>query len=506
MARTGNDFVDAFRSTHDLLNDLRIERGLADVEKEQAQQLSADSAPITIEGLSSTDASQNDSKAYGRYDTEAGIAPGQAIGSVTVEPPKRYKLGDQTFDQAPTAEQVGAYKAQRRASVARSYGAPELANKELKANSDLGLDSLTATKRKQDIETGAITQQTDRLNLKKAQRSDQSAEATQAAEEATRTYIRTNQVDPTTPSGASDIAAHHVAELMKSGNMAEAMKASKDFAEQVTGQLKATRAQREEAAVQVQNALQNGGDITAPLRALDSFLPNGGRVISTLKNSDGSYTITRIESDGQRSVKKATPQLLSQMLDMVTGTDFDKTAQLMVEHRLKQDQMRASTNASNASAAHSNAGTETSGYALQQRKLLDAAYSTPEGKRTPEQQALIDGYGEKVLDTKPPKQGNQGMSAPKVNTDGSQTIVDRKTDTVWLLPRGSKVWQDVTPGRAPEQRQDPTGAPGGAAPSPGGGDAASIPPPAQRVVGQVYTSPTTGKKAKWTGTGWSPVD
>lgn len=506
MARTGNDFVDAFRSTHDLLNDLRIERGLADVEKEQVQQVSSDAAPITIEGLGLDDAAQNDSKAYGKYDSAAGIAPGQAVGNVTVQQPSKtsYKVGDQAFDSPDQADMA---RARRRASVARSYGAPELANRELKSASDLGLDSLTATKRKQDIETGAITQQVDKLNLKKSQRYDQDAEAVQGAEEATRNYIRTNQVDPTTPSGAADIAAHHVAELVKAGRMTEAMKASKEFAEQVTGQLKATKAQREEAATQVQNALQNGGDITAPLRALDGFLPNGGRVVSTLRNSDGSYTINRIESDGSRSVKKATPQQLSQMLDMVTGTDFDKTAQMMIEHRLRQNQIIASTNASNASAAHSGAGTDTTNYVLGQRKLRDAAYAVPEGKRTPEQQALIDGYAEQVLDTKPPKQGNQGMSAPKQNADGSQTMVDRKTDTVWLMPRGSKVWQDVTPGRAPGQKQDPTSMPGGAgAPSPGGSDAGSIPPPAQRVVGQVYRSPTTGKTAKWTGTGWEPVN
>lgn len=498
-------FAEGFRDTHDLLQQLRAEEGLAAIEKSQAQDVTQQAAPVTIQGLSDADAGQNDSAAYGRYDRDAGLASGQAVGDVTLAPPpapKQMRIGDQTY--AGDANDPGAVanaKAQARASMYRRYGMGDEANKE--ASSDLQQQQA-----RQNLAGGAITQELNRYRLKTAQREEQSAAGVQQAEEDTRDYIRMNNVDPTTPSGAADIAAHHIAALTKAGRTTEAMKASTDFSKQIKAQIDATDGQRLEAAKSVQQALQTGGDLTQPLRALDQFLPNGGQVKSVAKNADGTFTISRIESNGQPNQMRASPQQISQMLDMVTGSDYTKVANQMVLQRLQIQAEQALIAQRGQSMSNSRADAEEKAYDFERKKSLNSAYDTPEDQRTPEQKQRIQGYSDHIDDSRPARSGNQGGSI-KINPDGSQTYLDRSDGTVWEKARGTQVWNDVTPGRAASARKDPTtmGA-GGASPSGAGGG--NLPPaprdPQQRVAGKTYLSPATGKPVKWTGTGWESAD
>jgi hypothetical protein len=475
-------FAEGFNSTYDLTQRVLRDRGLADVEKEPG--VVAVDGPLPAQADTNSppglaDTGQNNDKSYGRdqvyNDGEAApqggaVDMGDGISQIQHVAGRRYKLGDQTYDQQPSLSDVSQYKASRRASVMRSTGAPEDANKEEQAAATLGLTDVQRRRGEQEIGTGALDQQLKGYEVKKAGRADVVGAGIEKARQATADYVNASQIDMTTVSGQTDAAQHHVQALMAAGLPEQAAAAARAFSEATSATIAATRMQRGEAATSLQQAMtaNDPNMIAQALTRLDSFLPMpSGRVESVQIKGPGQYVINRVNVDGTRQSLPITSDKLTQMVDQMAGTEFDKQAQAMVESRLKQGLVKAQTNAADASAGASSASakergvaTEQNQYTLDRQKLLDKAYGTPEAQRTPEQVALIKGYSDHVDDSRPYRSGNDHDRITfKQGLDGS-TIATKNDGSMWKLPRTGKTaadWVQITPGGPVDGATPPAG-------------------------------------------------
>ena len=473
-------FFDGANQAQDYINRVRTERGLADIEAAPA---AATGGQVTTTPAGLGDVGQNDDKAYGAADAQAGIAQGTAVDNspaTTTTAPINYSVMGRTGDTAEAARSAA------RASVMRSNGAPDEANRDQQAFAQIGLTNANRQKADLDVQEGII-------KLRGATRNDADAQKMDDIRKTVAQYAQGSGADNKTVSGASDLAAFHLQQLLKAGLPEEAAKASKAYTDTIIQSLKGTDAQRQEAAVGVQSALQDGSPVAMKLalKNLDQYLPNGGRVDDVQPGPQpGTYVVTRTEADGSKSTKTVDKATIGQMLDMTTGSQFDKTSTSFVKNRLDIDNVKAQINAHNASAGASSASAANSReqiterqYDFGQRKGLDAVYKIPEKDRTPDQQALIDGEQEKSE----VKYAGRGKGAGKDDVEGNVKVIDpavglavakiKDTDgVVKMMERSRKnpAWTPITTSTAAKAQAAGVPVDGGAAPSPSSASPANM--------------------------------
>ena len=409
--------------------------------------------PGWAEGFNSTRA------AIGNWQKDQALAdlerqPYSAIGLADVLPGNQ---GDGQGGGVPDPAAIQTARAQRRASIMRQYGDTEDANKELSANSALGLaDDDLAGRRLRNTSQGLLnTNQglTNRRDTIATEGIESGAEQDGLASEIQGNISKGLQ-GLTSPDGSprspteDEVLRNRtqaVAEMSQAGLFKQADAARKALATDISTKVGMDAEKRGEAGKVALSAALNG-DFTGLIDFTSKYgYGSGHALMNAVPDGKGNIALTYMNNGQRQQVVKPMKQFMADMTDAIGIATGPNAAEFV----LKANHLRAQDRASDAAAGASNASSAASAqsvvaskesvrgskYDNDRRALLDADYATPDDARTPDQRARIAGYAEKVTDSRPARNDPSQKPSVKVNSaDGSQTATFAD-GTVWQQGR-----------------------------------------------------------------------
>lgn len=402
--------------------------------------------PGWAEGFNATRA------AIGNWQKDQALAelerqPNSAIGLADVIP------GNQDDGQGggvPDPAAIQTARAQRRASIMRQYGETEDANKELSANSSLGLaDANTVGQRLRNTNQG-LTNRRDTITtqgIESGAEEDGRASEIQGNISKGLQGLTSPDGSPRTPTDDEVLRnrTQAVAEMSQAGLFKQADAARKSLATDVATKVGMDAEKRGEEGRLALAAAKNG-DFTGLIDFTSKYgYGSGHALLNAVPDGKGKISLTYMNNGQRQQVVKPMKQFMDDMTDAVGIATGPNAAEFV----LKANHLRAQDRASDASVVSSNASAAASAqnvvaskesvrgakYDNDRRALLDAAYATADEARTPDQKALIAGYAEKVTDGRPARNDPSQKPSVKVNSaDGSQTATFAD-GTVWQQGR-----------------------------------------------------------------------
>ena len=266
--------------------------------------------------------------------------------------------GAPSMPRGPTMD-PGLANAQRRASLMRSTGDPDGANKEMAAQTALGL-SAAQMAHTQALTTGiGIKNKVDQTSLDRQTKADQIDQGVAAD-------LQSNSIDPSSGDGAVIAGKKRVAAFGAAGLFDHARNAAETMTKTQTNLLTSQNDERADAANKIVQAAMSTGVTPQMVAQFHSFIPDGTSVQNVVINPDKGYTITtKDDATGETHKETVAGSKVSDLYRVLGSADgagmIAKQLKEAAEIKLNEAQRvhaLASANSANASAGHSAAETK----------------------------------------------------------------------------------------------------------------------------------------------------